>query len=531
MHKSGYLGFINLFFLGCALLHKPLRQRLIPWIAIFVFFVILRLGPYLSYNGTDHLNIVLPEGILSDWIPAVFGAIGIPMYYHPAVVVPLAVLSCFGLAALLRSKPKEARVPVVLASTLIMAFEFYTPREGYKFEANKTAFTHWIFAEPDNEIKLINLPGKVGNPHYYLYLQTLTGVPHAYGFSSRTPQSGRPYIKGNLLLSNWDNERSVHCLPHNERAFTSALNQLLADGFTHVVVHNWRYGDHLIMHSFANVPASYNDGSVSVFRLSDMRLSCQNASLNLPRFRRFVESLTAAPVHRTAIVSYHPSEGIEAESFAYLNSLFAEWQTFLHFYHDDSKLVTQNAGRPFTDAGAFASENQVVFLLYNARDSVEAPSKAFSFLDQFDLCQRHAHDDGSVIEHYVSPVFSCDLVNAADPFQVRYDNGARLENVVVKAGQDSLDVQFMWSSLPSETLSVSLQVFDRSGAKVLGQDSVIGQVSHARSLVDISSLPPGVYSVKLILYDFSTGVSVPASGAGAPFARELEIARIERASN
>ena len=50
-HNHAYLGYINLFLLLCAILHKPLRRRLAPWLAVLVYFAILRLGHFLTING------------------------------------------------------------------------------------------------------------------------------------------------------------------------------------------------------------------------------------------------------------------------------------------------------------------------------------------------------------------------------------------------------------------------------------------------------------------------------------------------
>ena len=87
----------------------------------------------------------------------------------------------------------------------------------------------------------------------------------------------------------------------------------------------------------------------------------------------------------------------------------------------------------------------------------------------------------------------------------------------------------MWSRFPSEAHSLSLQVFDADGVKVLGQDSLIGDDSLYRILLDKSALQPGEYVVKLIVYDYNTRVSAPGtiSRIGARFDREVVIATIE----
>ena len=530
-HKRAYLGYINLFFIGCAILHKPFRRRLAPWVVALVFFALMRLGNYLTVNGAAYTDVVLPERVLSEWFPALFAHIGIQEYYQIGVVLPLALLSSFGLARLLRSRPTKLRAALALAAALIVAGEFYVPRYGQVLSEHKTAYIDWLDTEADSPNSLINLPIDIENPRYFLYLQTLTDRPHAFGFANRRPRFATNYIRRNLLLSRWNSSHSVHCLPHNQRIFLTALDRLLADGFTHLIVHHWLYGEQFIIHSFRYIPSAYDDHFVSVYRLRDLRLNCDAGHIELAPFRHFAESPSAIPGPRSSILSFHPSEAIDGDLFTYLASLFSDWRSLVHHYLDNGQLMIQNAGESIPDMESFAQDNQVIYLIYNQHDRDAATLPSNLSFQGFNLCQHEEHQDGSVIEQYLSRDFSCALVDSGQPLQVDYDNGARLVNALVEVTRDLLDIQFLWSNLPSEPHSVSLQVFDAEGAKVLGQDSTIGHTSLARHRVDISSLPPGDYAVKLIVYNFNTRASAPgtAIGTGARFERELMIAAFTRA--
>ncbi|MDE2776797.1 MAG: hypothetical protein OXI77_12720 [Chloroflexota bacterium] len=133
-----------------------------------------------------------------------------------------------------------------------------------------------------------------------------------------------------------------------------------------------------------------------------------------------------------------------------------------------------------------------------------------------------------MIEHYVKRGFSCALITSDSQLEVQYDNGVRLKNYLVQTRNDYVDLQLQWSSLPDEAYSLSIQVFDAAGEKVLGQDSVIGHVTLDRQQLDLSTLPPGDYTVKLIMYNFESGaiVSGMVSADGARFDRYLEVATI-----
>ena len=262
LHRDAYLGYINLFFLICALLHKPLRRRLAPWLALLFSFAILRLGDFLTVNSIEYTGVVLPGRILKDTFPSIFGAIGSPEYYQFGAVIPLAVLSCYGLTALLRARSSATRLFVILAAMLIVAMEFYVPRAGITVEPYKLDYIKWLeqeelALEEGESIKLINLPHHIkGSTQYYFLYQALTGYPHAYGFIHRTLKAAESHIDRNLLLRAWADSRSIHCLPHNRDAFLSAVAQLEAEGFTHIVEHDWFYGDQFIEESFWNVPGA-----------------------------------------------------------------------------------------------------------------------------------------------------------------------------------------------------------------------------------------------------------------------------------
>ncbi len=529
-YKNAYLGYINIVLIACAFLFLPRRGRLLPWIVILVFFAILRLGDYLTLSGTHYTDIILPGRRLRDWFPVVFRNIGRSEIYQIGVVMPVAVLSCYGLASLVQLKPVKTRILLALLCTIIVAFEFYVPRLGQRLEGQETAFVGWLQSEPEDQIKLIQLPLADIPSRYYLYVQTLSGFPHANGSSNRLLPTTRHKIDSNLLLETWDHDRGVHCLPHNEQSFLAALDQLLADGFTHIVVHNWLYGAEFIVHSFKNVPPAYDNGFVSVYRLGDMRLSCQNQAAELPRFIRFAQSSAAMPGAGTSILSLHPSQAIDADLFEYLGSLYSDWRSLVHLYLEDGEVVMQSAGQPYADLNAMMNDNQVMYFLYNTHETDPDLLIGNATFDGFNLCLREATADGAVIERYVSHDFSCDLVASDSPFKVHYDNGIRLENLLVQTDQDVLDLQLMWSNLPDEAHSVSIQVFNASGEKVFGQDAVIDHLTLDRRRSDISSLPAGDYRVKLILYSFETGATVGGEiiEDGARFDRELPIATVDR---
>ncbi len=511
---NAYLGYINLFLAGFALLRGP-RRRLLPWLTAFALFAVFTLGDYFTWNGIAYEGIALPKRVLTDWLPAIFGNIYIPQYYQFAMVTPLALLACYGLAALARTPPR--RFWLVAAAALILLFEFAIPRHGETLQPAATQYIPWLRAEPDRPIKLIHLPEGPGNPHYFMFQQTLTGYPQANGFQNRLQATGHSYIKSNLILNAWHEERSIHCLPHNRAEFEGALDQLLADGFTHVVLHEWLYGDQFVIHSFANVIAAYQDHVVGVYRLADLRQSCAGLGPAPPQFERYALSQWALPGPSAGILSLHPSESVDQRTRDYLNSVFAG-AGILHLNLADEK-------HPELDA--FLQEIQIISLIYESAE-IDAP-EALLPMDAFELCQREDLGEGVTLQRYIQREFDCAILTAGSSFSVEYDKGAKLQNVFHEFADDALELQFHWSALPDETHSVSLQIFDAAGQRALGQDSVIPNQSLVRQSLDLSALPPGAYTVKLIVYNFESGASAPGQTVdGARFERELELLAFRR---
>ena len=454
--KNAYLGYVNIFFLGCAVVLTPQRRKLAPWLVALVFCAVMRLGHYLTYNGIAYDSVVLPARVLRDLSPSIFGAI-VPWTFQTGVVLPLAVLSSYGLSALVRSQPIKTRILVVLAAALLLSLEFYVPLTGKYLESEKLSYIDWLRSEDDDPVKVINLPQRNDNELYYFYAQAMSGFPQAYGYINRTPGSARTYIEGNMLLRRWEDNRSVHCLPYNMRSFTSALDQLLADGFTHIVEHKWLYGNQFIDKTFWNLPEAYNDNFVKVYRLRDLRLSCETVHVDVPPIDRFLQSSWLIPGPRSVILSFDPDARLDDDLFDYLASLFSDWAGFLHLYFDEGALALQGAD----DSSAFwdrlARDIQLINLLYNENDAAPALQASDLSLGPFNLCQREAHEDGAVMERYLTGDFSCELLNESNALRVEYANGARLENLHYDFGPEQLDIQFMWSNLPPEPHSVSLQ--------------------------------------------------------------------------
>ena len=531
IHKNIYLGYINLFFLAYALLSRHTRRKgLLPWLALFVFFVVMRLGDFLTVNSAPYPEIILPARVLRDWFPSLFGQIGFPQYYIYGLITPFAVVSSFGLVALVRGRAERTRALVALAAVLIVSFEYYAPLNGLSLPKGATAYVDWLKAEPDQSIKLINLPRIKPIRRYALYGQTLTGYPTAYGYLWRILDSTAGYSTRNWLLHEWSLNRSGSCFGR-ATPYHDALDELLADGFSHIVFHRWAYSIEETEHSFVGVPAAYEDGLVTIYRLDDMRLACAELLPELVPFDQFLNSSTGAWQPGSSLLSFHPRARLDEELLAYLDRTIAyttDWHGLPHLYIDDGRPRFQTASGSTLNVEELITQSQVITVIH-AREFDLAPVTNIPPLDQYQTCAPQSLAGEWVFERLLRREFSCALFDSPAPLTIGYDNGAVLANALVTSAGEHLNIQMRWDALPESRHAISIQLFDAAGGKARNQDFVVEDLALERHRVEISGLPPGKYAVKLILYNFTTGDSVSgvASATGVRFNRELEIATID----
>ena len=293
--NTSYLGYIPLLLIGLGIFRTVYRRKMLPWLLLILPFLILRLGSVLTINY-QQTSILLPKHYLDKAFPPIFEAFHVPALFQAGALLPLAALSCYGLMTFLKSVSAQRRPRIILICIALVAFEYYRlPKERIVAD-EETAFLDWLRLEEDQDsIRLINLPMRRGNSKHYLFHQTLNGYPQVEGLASRTPPEAYQYIKNNRLLNAWRAKSSIPCTLSNqtEHRMTSiawsALNDLVNDGFSHIVFHHTLNYAEYLAGSFLDVLPSYEDEFASIYRLKDLRDSCldliiQNYGLALREF-------------------------------------------------------------------------------------------------------------------------------------------------------------------------------------------------------------------------------------------------------
>ena len=280
--NSSYLGYVPLILIGLGLCGAAYRRKMLPWLLLALPFLILRLGSVLTINNQPFPSIRLPKYYLDDLFPTVFEAFYATDHFQIGVLLPLAVLSCYGLMRVLQSVPAQRHSQIILIAIALVAIEYYRlPPDGRIVTEDEIAFLDWLSREENQDaIRLINLPMNRGHSKLYLLYQTMSGYPQVEGLATRTPSDAYTYIRENHLLNEWHSNARVRCSAGNQEVYLSALDALTRDGFSHIVLHHSRLRENNagVFESFSHIapsyPNGYTDEWVSIYRLQDLRESC-----------------------------------------------------------------------------------------------------------------------------------------------------------------------------------------------------------------------------------------------------------------
>ena len=532
---SSYLGYLPLALSTIGIAQASTRRKILPWFGLFLIFLLLRFGSVLTINGTVFSDVLLPKHYLEKLVPFLFEAFYVTQFFQAGVLLPLAVMSCYGLVAI-KSKRRGLGQPFLLLLILLIALEYYIPIEGNVIEDKQFAFLDWLSNESVDEIALVNLPmGRKNSMRYGLY-QSRSGYPHAEGAISRTPDSAYNYIRANLLLNTWRQEQPINCELADRAAFLAGLSQLQADGFTHVVFHQELRHAPAIKASFRQAVPSYADEYVWIFRLDDLRDACtgeQSAEFAFTgAYTDALQQLRTSEQRHGIVLVFPPTSKADDHFLYYLRHFADNYRTPVTVTSDEE---TQIEIRRSDNLEPFASsqlEQHAALWLLNlplVSDAERTPAFQNWFKERFHRCQRSQEQDAFVIDMYLRAGVPCSAMDEGSSLDIQYDGGVRLHNASFAIEGDLLRFYLAWTKEAASSISFSLQFFDKDDNKALQYDDVIGRQLLSTPEIDVSSLPPGVYSIQLIVYDFETQTSHGGviSDTGQRFERELEIAALE----
>ena len=535
---NGYLGYALLLLTGVGLALGRCRRAMLPWLIVFVVFVLLRLGDVLVVANHYHTDIVLPRFHLAEAVPWIFKAFWNTKQFQIGILLPMAILACFGMRALSALVRPRWRAAFVLALLLVIVAErFQEPRLWWASEDKRFDWMDWLKGQDDQDaIRLINLPMGRDASKSYGYHQSLLGYPHVEGLASRTPPESYAYIDANLLLRTWRSGNSVHCTPLNRGAYRSALEQLITDGFSHIVWHRRPGAQTRLASGFLVAPAAYSDDYVAIYRVADLGAACGNAKLVSPAFRAgssddWLRGAVLPAQKQASLLSIHPIDGLEfAPDEVFSAALFGQDHLSLLNLEDLALRDPLAHLRGMRDADEAPVSSGVILLMYDpSRGDGETVAAYREWIGrEFRRCRRLVDEADAVVEYYIRADFPCELGLSETPIAVAYDNGIELANLWYGREGDRLDVYLMWKALPRETYSFSIQFIDAEGNRALGYDDSFQYNAFVEAGLDLSRLAPGTYRLNMIVYHYETLASVSGRlvGSDTRFARAVEIGQL-----
>ncbi len=275
--------------------------------------------------------------------------------------------------------------------------------------------------------------------------------------------------------------------------------------------------------------------SFIVFSRSDALLHYANKleqSLHkMPHYQDFIYESERLPGHNELILSFHPDLIITVtKTLRYYRAALADYAHLAHItYNAAGKVYIQSVLTPYASLDAIAENATGIWVIHDPQQTdLRSPDVFTDWLsNHYHACQRFVEKSNSVIDYYLRADIPCDLVTAADPLGIRFDNGTELGNLRIEQSPDALRVYLRWLQTIEDKYSFTLQAFDEQAEKVLQADRVISGEPVDIVQFDISALPAGEYTMRFIVYDFTSGAS--QSGAlvsnGMRFEREIEAAR------
>ena len=530
---NGYLGLAPLLLILVGLFRRPNRRLMLPWLLLAAIFAVLRLGHVLTIDGVIYQDTLLPKYYLDNLVPWLTKAFWDTSFFQIGIILPLAMLSCYALQTVLEPAPRRLRAIAILIVIALAAFEYYQPPISLfpRYQASYR-WIDWLALEPDQDaIHLINLPMGRNRSKRYLYHQTLHGYPQVEGLASRTPTAAYNYIEANLLLKAWRAGQPINCLPNLMDGFAAAHAQLLADGFTHIILHRSSSADARLAESFVDIPAAYADEHVQIYRLKDLRHTCDaTASLSetLAHHRELIERSGAVlPDGITGMLTLYSVDTRSAETadghIAVLDSddgsLRLNLEELVSASLSDFDLRLHHGYTHLTAKGA-------LLLAYDLRalDTAEVDPYRAWLSTRLKPCGRIAETETAVLEYFLRPGFPCELMLSQAPLSVHFDNGIQLGNLLASLNEETLNLYLLWEQLPPSAHAFSVQFFDDNGNKAYNQDFVFHRDALGKYEIDLSNLTPGTYSARLIVYNYDAGISLPglALSSQTRFDRELE---------
>jgi len=180
---------------------------------------------------------------------------------------------------------------------------------------------------------------------------------------------------------------------------------------------------------------------------------------------------------------------------------------YLHINPDD---MLTSVGNVITDTlvDLINFETKPAFwLAYRPEFDLQSNDIYQNILTEYhDSCGVRESNDDMIIEYYLKKGVPCQLIDAEYMVQYEHDD-ITLTHFYHEIDGDTLRFFSIWKRASTRSAfpySISFQIFDRTGEKVLQQDFISPFEPIDKKELDISGLDTGTYTLRVILYDAET---------------------------
>lgn len=248
-----------------------------------------------------------------------------------------------------------------------------------------------------------------------------------------------------------------------------------------------------------------------------------------PHLQELLYEADSLPGSQLPVLSLHQHALMnDYEFLTYYRARLPQWTDIVHAGHNaQERLIFQSKTLPFRTQAAITKNANGLWLLHNPQQTDLRTLETYRdwFSQVYRSCGNWLEKPRAVISFYLKPEIPCQLITAAQPVEIVYDNGTRLGNIRFAQKDEALRVYLWWRRSIDKQYSYSLQLFAGAGDKAAQVDSVIADDPLDISRFDLAGLPAGDYVLKLIVYDFDTLASQAGAvlADGRRFDRELAL--------
>ncbi len=275
---KSFLGYTALGLAVWGAIKAQARQKWF-WLFSFLLFALLSMGPYLHVGGKVYENIPLPYYVLYKWVPF-FRVERAPERMIVLVMLPLAVLSAYGVKSAAQSRHLRRGIAVALFSFLVLLENFGAPFKTANLLV-PDIYRQMAAEEPDYAI--LDIPMEVDMIVVGTYFQIVHQKPLIEGQFARHSPGSTDFIEGDAFLrAILEGKLSEYYLsltadPEREQEMSDTRRKLIENHTKYIFLHTWHmsHGDEEVARKLIGLlgpfeetqTVPYMNGDIVVYRM------------------------------------------------------------------------------------------------------------------------------------------------------------------------------------------------------------------------------------------------------------------------